>query len=217
MKVNLTDKLKTRYPQATFGSLIIKEIPNRKKNDILEEKKLSLEQKIKRGQIDANKDDIIKNYNGYFKKWKKTYPLRFQLETIKRGGKFPQISLLVDSMFLAELKNRILTSGHDLDEIKGNLIFDISKEAKEYLKLNGQTQKLKKDDIILKDQKGILASILYGPAKRTSISLKTKNVLYFAWCPYQIKEGVMVNHLNDIVSSLKLAFKSLIPKIKNHC
>jgi len=120
-------------------------------------------------------------------------------------------------MFLAELKNRILTSGHDLDEIKGNLIFDISKEAKEYLKLNGQTQKLKKDDIILKDQKGILASILYGPAKRTSISLKTKNVLYFAWCPYQIKEEVMVNHLNDIVSSLKLAFKSLIPKIKNHC
>ena len=217
MKVNLTDKLKTRYPQATFGSLIIKEIPNSKKNDTLEEPKRSLEQKIREGQIDIDKDDIIKNYNSYFGKWKKTYPLKFQLETIKQGGRFPQASLLVDSMFLAELKNRILTSGHDLDEIKGNLIFDISKEGEQYLKLNGEIQKLKKDDIILKDQKGILASILFGPAKRTSISLKTKNVLYFAWCPYEIKEKVVAAHLNDIVSNLKLAFKILNPEIKTHC
>ena len=68
MKVNLTDKLKTRYPQATFGSLIIKEIPNNKKTDTLEEPKRSLEQKIREGQIDIDKDDIVKNYNSYFGK-----------------------------------------------------------------------------------------------------------------------------------------------------
>jgi len=41
-------------------------------------------------------------------------------------------------MFLAELKNRILTSGHDLDKIEGGLFFDVSDERERYLKLNGK-------------------------------------------------------------------------------
>ncbi len=38
---------------------------------------------------------------------------------------------------MAELKNRILTSGHDLDAIKGKLVYDLADEGETYL--NGNT------------------------------------------------------------------------------
>jgi len=118
-------------------------------------------------------------------------------------------------MFLAELKNRILTSGHDLDRIQGDLTFDISEGGELYLKLNGQEQELKKNDVVLKDSKGILASILYGPARRTSITHETKNVVYFAWCPYAMDEVIIRGHLNEILLNLKSVFESLTSEIKS--
>jgi DNA/RNA-binding domain of Phe-tRNA-synthetase-like protein len=82
--------------------------------------------------------------------------------------------------------------------------------------LNGKEQELKEGDIILKDEEGILASVLYGPAKRTSITLDTENVLYLAWCPHGIDEKTIIAHLNDIYSNLKTVFKYPTPKIQIH-
>ncbi|MHA2327459.1 MAG: phenylalanine--tRNA ligase beta subunit-related protein, partial [Candidatus Hodarchaeales archaeon] len=129
--------------------------------------------------------------------------------TIKNGGKFPQVSVLVDSMFIAEINSRILTSGHDIEKLQGDLTFDISRGGERYVKLNGQEQILKKNDVLLKDKEGLLASILYGPARRTSISLKTKDTLYFAWCPYLTDEELIIAHLNNIHENLSKVFESV--------
>ncbi len=142
--------------------------------------------------------------------FEKTYPIKFQIKTIRSGGKFPQISVLVDSMFLAELNNRILTSGHDLDEIRGVPAFDVSKSGERYLKINGKEQELKKNDVILRDNEGILSSIAYGPARRTTISQKTTNALYYAWCPYALDEDIVIAHLKEILINLNTVFESVI-------
>ncbi|MEM3693813.1 MAG: phenylalanine--tRNA ligase beta subunit-related protein [Candidatus Bathyarchaeia archaeon] len=214
MKIELKPELKTAYPEATFGSLIVSNVLNMKKHDRLEERKREFEREIR--EIDLEKDNIIKRYNAYFRSWGKTYPIEFQIKTIKNGGRFPQVSVLVDSMFIAELKNRILTSGHDLDSIQGNLAFEVSRGGEKYVMLNGKEQGLKKNDIILKDEDGILASVLYGPARRTSISLETKNVLYIAWCPYRVDEELIEEHLNSILSNLRIAFESPASKTQIH-
>ncbi len=213
MKIELSSNLKALYPKAVLGSLVVKGVYN-KKSEVLEQRKRDLEIKIRENHIDPQKDEIIESYNAYFKKWDKKYPIVFQIETIKQGNNLPNISLLVDSMFLAELKNRILTSGHDLDTLQDNLMFDISEGNEQYLKLNNDSQKIKKDDVILKDKKGILASILYGPAKRTSIALDTKNATYLAWCPYGMSKDLIRAHLNDIFSNLCLGFKSPVAETK---
>ncbi len=207
MKITLTHRLKETYPDSIFGSLIIKNVPNRKKDKTLEGQKRNLERKIREEYVEVDKDDMLQYYNTYFKMGKKTYPIEFQINTIKNGRKFPQVSVLVDSMFVAELKNKILTSGHDLDEIQGELTFDVSQGGEQYVKLNDQDQTLKKNDVILKDKRGILASILYGPARRTAITLKTTNALYFAWCPLLIDEELIRSHLNIILQNLNSIFK----------
>jgi DNA/RNA-binding domain of Phe-tRNA-synthetase-like protein len=214
MQINTTEGLKETYPDSRFGNLIVREVPNRKRNEILEERKRTLEREIKEKYTEVDKDTIIQYYNTYFKLWRKTYPIEYQIKTVKSGGKFPQVSVLVDCMFIAELKNRVLTSGHDLDEIKGGLTFDISQGGEQYLKIDGRKQELKKNDVVLKDNEGILASILFGPARRTSISLKTKNALFFAWCPYVMDEEIIMRHLNEILQNLKGVFESINSEIQ---
>lgn len=215
MQINLTQALKEKFPNSMFGSLVIRDIPNRKGHETLEQHKRELESKIRENNIETDKDEMINYYDTYFKMWNKTYPIEYQINTIRSGGKFPKVSVLVDCMFLAEIKDRILTSGHDLDEIQGDLNFDISEGGEKYLKLNGQEQTLKKNDVILKDNKGILASILYGPARRTSITHETKNAIYFAWCPYALDEEIIRCHLDEILLNLKSVFESLNSEIKS--
>ena len=106
------------------------------------------------------------------------------------------------------------SSGHDLDDIKGDLTFDVSQGGEQYLKIDGRKQELKKNDIVLKDNEGILASILYGPARRTSISQKSKNSLFFAWCPYTMDENIILRHLNDIVQNFNDIFESINSEIQ---
>ncbi|MCK4583233.1 hypothetical protein KAU18_07945, partial [Candidatus Bathyarchaeota archaeon] len=106
----------------------------------------------------------------------------------------------------AELGNRILTSGHDQEAIKGDPVFDLADEGEPYTKLNGEEQSLKKNDVVLRDDEGVLASVLYGPARRTSIAPDTQNPLYFAWCPNGAEEEAVDKHLTDIVEHLETVF-----------
>ncbi|MFX0015989.1 MAG: phenylalanine--tRNA ligase beta subunit-related protein [Promethearchaeota archaeon] len=209
MDIQVTPDLKKAYPESIFGSLTVKNVLNEKSYNALEERKRDLEREIREDYDNVDLDSMIQNYNAYFKIWNKTYPIEYQINTIKRGGRFPQVSVLVDSMFISELNNRILTSGHDLDSIQGDLFFDISRGGESYLKINGQKQILKANDVVLKDHEGLLASILYGPARRTSITLKTNNVLYLAWCPYKIDEELIIAHLNEILGILIHIFGSI--------
>ena len=216
MKVELTSALKTAYPEAVFGSLIVRNVANIKADEALGERKRGLEKKIREAYADVAEDNTIQSYNAYFKKWGKTYPIEFQITTIKNGGRFPNVSVLVDCMFLAELKNRLLTSGHNLDAIQNSLVFDVTKGGERYLKINGKEQELKGNDVILRDEKGILASVLYGPAQRTGITPETKNALYFAWCPHDVGKESIRMHLNDILLNVQLVFGSVESEIQIH-
>lgn len=207
MKIKLREDLKKLYPTASFGSLIVWNVPNKPQKKALETKKNEIEDII-REQINMEADPMLKRFQNYFRQWDATYPIVYQLKNIKTGESLPQRSVLVDSMFMAELKNRILTSGHDLDTIKGNLSFDVAEGSESYVKIDGETQQLKKNDIILKDSKDILASVLYGPAQRTTISSTTENVLYLAWSPYELGKKHLRSHLSDIHSYLKLVYNT---------
>ena len=215
MQIILTPDLKKVYPESMFGILIVKEVPNKKEHEALEARKRELERRIREDTGEVKDFEMIRYYNSYFKTWKKayTYPIEYQINTIRKGRRLPQVSVLVDSMFIAELNSMILTSGHDLDTIQGDLEFDISRGDEHYWKINGKEQDLKKGDIFLKDEEGILACILFGPARRTSISPKTKNTLYFAWCPQTINEAQVKSHLTEILMNVEKVYPTVTSEV----
>ena len=81
MQIQLALDLRNRYPESIFGSLIARDVPNKKTHEILEKRKRDLEREIREYFGEVNADSMIKYYNAYFKMWGKTYPIKYQNET----------------------------------------------------------------------------------------------------------------------------------------
>ena len=74
-----------------------------------------------------------------FKRFKKTYQVLLQLESIVfKNRSIPKVALLVEVMFMAELKNLLLTAGHDLEVIDMPIKLDVASDKEKYTLLNGQ-------------------------------------------------------------------------------
>ena len=60
-----------------------------------------------------------------------------------KGKSLPNVAALVEAMFVAELKNMLLTAGHDADKLDGDLTLDIANGAETYQLMSGVDQTLK--------------------------------------------------------------------------
>ncbi len=205
-----TEDLKRLYPNTKFGVLIIKGVENPSSNiDLNETKQLTKEQLLNQYQNYSRKEftqtEPFCYYVNYYKKFKKTYPVLLQLESvILKSNPLPNTEPLVEAMFMAELKNLLLTAGHDLDKVEFPVKMDLSNGNEMYTGISGREKYLTSNDMMLSDSKGIISSILNGPDYRTRITKDTKNVMFFVYAPGGIDEQIIFNHLYDIKSYITL-------------
>lgn len=145
---------------------------------------------------------IIQAYNTYYKRYKKTYDVQLQLESVVFKGKsIPRVAGLVEAMFMAELKNLLLTAGHDLEALQMPVKIDVAKGSECYIRLDGQEQELKPGDMMIADAQGVISSVLYGPDRRTPITSETRQVFFTVYASPGIGEQAVYEHLQDIQSN----------------
>jgi DNA/RNA-binding domain of Phe-tRNA-synthetase-like protein len=70
--------------------------------------------------------------------------------------------------------------------------------------MRGEDQQLKKGDLYIADEQGILSAIIYGPDQRTQITSETKNALFTVYAPDGISDEEVVKHLLDICDLVQL-------------
>jgi DNA/RNA-binding domain of Phe-tRNA-synthetase-like protein len=195
---------KTSYPGAAAGALVLHNVTNPNKHPGLEQIKTELERDLRARYSGLDraalaKMAILQAYNAYFKRFKKSYHVQLQLESIVFKDKsIPSVAALVEAMFMAELKNLLLTAGHDLDKIQPPVRLDVASGNERYTLLRGQDQELKKDDMFIADQAGVISSVLYGPDQRTQIHSETRNVLFTVYAAPGLAEQNVRQHLTDI-------------------
>ncbi len=194
---------KSTFPEAHAGVLVMRDVGNPAKHSELEKRKLELEEQLRAqfaGQDRAtlSSHPILQAYNTYYKRFKKSYHVQLQLESIAWKGKsIPSVSALVEAMFMAEMKNMLLTAGHDLDKLKLPLTLDVSKGVESYTLMRGEQQILKPEDMFISDQSGVISNIIYGPDQRTQINADTRNVIFTVYAPAGINEQAVKKHLED--------------------
>jgi DNA/RNA-binding domain of Phe-tRNA-synthetase-like protein len=110
----------------------------------------------------------------------------------------------VEVMFVAELKNLLLTAGHDLDAVQVPVKLDVAEGSERYIRLNGQEQGLKPGDMMIADAQGVISCVLYGPDRRTRITPETRQVLFTVYAPPGIGEQAVHDHLQDIQANVLL-------------
>nr|UWI49889.1 phenylalanine--tRNA ligase beta subunit-related protein [Clostridioides difficile] len=202
--LEISSKIKEIYPNIKFGVMIVNmsySTPDKENFLLLRNSEIEniIAQNPEYNRKEKIKTEPLSNYIRYYKKFKKTYPILLQFESLLLKSKgIPNVSIPIQSMFLAELKNLLLTAGHDLDKIELPLKIDLANGDEHFYGIGEREQSLTKDDLFLLDNLGILSSILNGPDNRTQITKETKNILYFVYGPDGISENQIYNHLNDI-------------------
>jgi len=192
----ISDKIKKVYPKALLGILLMKNVCNPNQHEELNQCKFELENSLRKKFANLNKADLkgmepIKTYHDYYKRFKKTYHILLQLESIVFKNKsIPKVTSLVEAMFMTELKNLLLTAGHNLDVVDIPIKLDVASGGEKYTLLSG--------DMMISDSQGIISSIIYGPDKRTQITPDIQNVLFTVYAPPGIEKSKVFLHLQDI-------------------
>jgi DNA/RNA-binding domain of Phe-tRNA-synthetase-like protein len=205
-----TKNWKSAFPGAHAGVLVMRDVVNPASHADLERHKEALVEDLRAryGGLDRSQLEtipILQVYDAYYKRFKKTYHVQLQLESIVfRGKTIPNVAGLVEAMFMAEVKNMLLTAGHDLDILQLPVRLDVTKGDEIYTLMRGQLQQVKPGDMMIVDGKGIISNIIYGPDQRTQIQPGTRNVIYTTYAPPGISEQAVTEHVRDIEHYIRL-------------
>jgi len=205
-----TSTWQTTYPDAHAGILVMHDVDNPAACPELERQKQALEERLRAQFMGHDRKALdtiptIMAYNAYYKQFKKTYHVQAQLESIAfKGRTIPSAGVLVAAMFMAEVKNLLLTAGHDLDSLQLPVTLDVAGGQERYTLLRGHDQTLKAGDMTMADQGGVISSIVYGPDERTQIRPQTQNALFAVYAPVGISIEAVRRHLQDICDYVRI-------------
>ena len=199
-----TDAWRQAYPEASLGVLAIHGVSNPKNHPDLDSRMADVETDLRRRYSEGGRPVIralptVQAYTAYYRRFKKTYHVQGQLESVTvKGRNMPRPSALVSAMFAAELDNQLLTAGHDLASIREPVVVGVAAGDESYTMLNGKEQTLTEGDMFIADTDGVMSSIIYGPDKRTPISGDTTDVLFTIYGPEGISTEQITAHLEQI-------------------
>ena len=198
--VNLTAAFRAAFPQGVFGLLVVRQCPNRPQIASVGRELGVIESSLRiRYPGDAiDTDPIARAYAAHFRRYGGRYPVVHQAKTILSGRPIESPSALVTAMFAAEVESLVLTSGHDPEALRGPLHVDVSVEGDAYTKLSGKAQRLRAGDMVVRDNDGIIASVIHGPDHRTRLRADSTTAAFGAWCPVGVLCSTVDAHLASL-------------------
>ena len=210
VQISPTKELFEYHPGAVIGVLELSGVDNSSPAPALNERKRELEASLRAqyegfARPDFNNLLVIAAYRRYYKRFKKTYHVQLQIESIVLKDKsLPQVSPLVDANFMAEVEHLVLTAGHDVGKLKGPVVMDISVEGDTIIQMDGTGKALLPGDMIMRDAGGVSCSVIYGQDNRSFITRKTSQALYITYGPEGVPVETIQAHQEAILAYVRL-------------
>lgn len=194
--------------QCRMGILIMENICNTP-NDAFIKAKQDLEISLREKYADVTRSELktlrpIDKYINYYKKRGYTYHVLGQLESVIKGKSIPSVLPCVEAMFMAELKNIMLTAGHDLNKVTFPVKLTECTGSESFVAMSEKEVLTVAEDYMITDNTDILSTILRGPDRRTAIDKNTNKVIYTVYILPGIDDSIAIEHLKDIENYVKL-------------
>ena len=128
-----------------------------------------------------------------------------QIESVAQKGKaLPRVAALVEAMFIAELRNLLLTAGHDLDALELPVRLTVG-TGEPFIAANDQETSVKPGDMVIADAQGrVLSAIITGPSDVARIGPKTTAALFYTYAPPGVDSAMVDAHLDEIEGNVRL-------------
>ena len=210
LSISATDEWRATHPGAVIGLLELSGAVNTQPSAQLEGRKREAEARLRAAYQGFARQDflllpVMAAYEQYYKRFKKTYHVQLQVESIVLKGKnLPNVSPLVDSNFVAEVETFILTAGHDAERLQGSVHIDVSHEGDAITQMSGASKPMYAGDMVMRDASGVCCSIIYGQDNRSPISSETTRVLYVAYAPTGVPAQTVEAQLRKIEANVRL-------------
>lgn len=193
MEISFTKKYQTVFPELPFGLGWALQC---KSQDLKEVKATAFQ------YITDNLSDIqrrIDKYTQFFVQNEYQCPLKAQIRTVLQRG-FPTINFYVDILLIIEMKYGVLMGIQDLDRVEGSrLCLDLAGENENFMGFRERIS-CRRDVIVIRDEKDIIASYFEGPDKKTSITPATKNILIYGFFAPGIEAMTVKAALSEAVN-----------------
>jgi DNA/RNA-binding domain of Phe-tRNA-synthetase-like protein len=219
----ISPRWKEQFPGAVVGILVMKGARNPQTHAELEPLREKVELDLRARFFDGGKEGlraepVMAAYRSYYKRFGKTYHVELQLESvIWKDRAIPSRGALVQAMSMAELKNRLLTAGHDLARVALPVRIDVGTGAESYVSMGGEERVARQGDMLIADALGIISSIIYGPDDRTRIGPDTRDLLFTVYAPAGIGTARVRSHLEDIQRFVQVAAPEAVTEELETC
>ncbi len=147
-------------------------------------------------------------YFRFFKKFKKTYLVLMQLESILlKGRPFPDANPITAIPFLAELETQHLLGAHDVEQVQGGVQLFAGTEKAPFPGMRGEEVHTYPGDFCGRDDGGIIFSMIAGADDRTCVRESSTHVFYPAFGV----AGQSVEELTAVLNRLEEYVRTLAP------
>jgi len=198
------------HPGASVGLIAMRGASNPARDERLNDLATALETDVRSRFGSAHRETIrttppLPAYAAYYKRWGQRYHVAMQLESVAQKGKaVPRVAALVEAMFIAELRNLLLTAGHDLDALELPVRLTVG-TGESFIAPNGQETSVKPGDMVITDARGrVLSAIVTGPSDFARIGPETTAALFYAYAPPGVDPTLVEGHLNEIERNVRL-------------
>jgi DNA/RNA-binding domain of Phe-tRNA-synthetase-like protein len=198
------------YPGAVAGALAMRGVENPEAHPALDGARERLETELRSRYAGMTRAEIRQTghfpaNDAYYRRFGQNYHVLMQVDSVVNKGKpIPRRAALVEAAFMAELTTGILTASHDLDALSLPVTVDVATGDERYVLYNGAEQPCKTGDMFMRDQTGILTSIIAGPAQYARVLPETTAAMFCFYAPAGIGEAAAREHLALIESGVRL-------------
>lgn len=185
--LTITEAYRRRFPDLPFGIGTIQGCAYFEKSEPFKLYKRELLRKMKRRANLLEIEERINHYDRFFREWGYACPLPGHFKKVIDMG-FPIVNLFIDTHIIAEMCHGILMAIQDLDRFDGSWRLDLANEGETFQGVSGKIILCKQDEIVLRDEKGIVCSLFQGPDFKTRIDPSSKNIVVYVFSAPGIAE-----------------------------
>jgi DNA/RNA-binding domain of Phe-tRNA-synthetase-like protein len=200
----------TAYPGACVGFLAMTGVRNPDQDErmdaLLDETTASLRRQFEgASRADLLAQPVLSAYASHYRRFDKTYHVLLQLESVVFKNKpLRARGTLVAAMFQAELTTGLLTAGHDMARLDGGLTVGVVKPGERYAGMGGREISGAAGDMCIRDETGIVSSVVYGPDDRTGLLPATTAAAFTTYAPVGVGSDAVRRQLEAVAENVRL-------------